>query len=672
MDLYLQSSAKFVVALAVAINFGLIFFFEEKIQQGSHVLDLLGSRFGSVISFVLPPLSALALSLSTYLIGSLIGSDTNDGIGIFASAFAVTSPAILSRSLQSIDAECTLILPLLAFALFAWLRSVKATSIALCSAWACVFTTLYGALFIVWKDDVDFISWIIPLHGVLLQFSNQGGQTLHFTYSIWFAFISARAFGGILGDVQPGLQNCAFLSALPTFCVLQAAFIWRVLKSISSNIQAIPDAFAAIVVGLASAVFASQHQLDWDALEGPLDPSVPRRIGGSDYPLFSLYSMWPENQPSSFQNLVFDHGPMLIFAAFGIVLCIIRMRPGDLLSLSLLLPFLYFTLQFRRLSIFLALALSLLAGTSFSYLNKHFSTSLFEIVSSVFTRQKISKSLLVTSLTGIFICLLGLHFWSAVESVFTVLSAPTGGTFAAVHANNTRFEMNDIVDAGLWLRNHSPSDARILSWTTHGHEVAFYSQRQLVKGCEHRYIQKNDTSIVARAFLSQGAASSTLIRDELKADYVVVVFGGYVGLVQDDLEYILWMARVSDAYPKPRGAKQLPIPNERELLTRKKELRIDAGGAPALLQSTLFMLSYFRFNEKMTDEKRPTGFDRARKTVSVKVTLDANLFEEVYTSKHWIARVYRVKKSNEDESSFSQKDDLLNALNAISYEEDEL
>jgi hypothetical protein len=74
----------------------------------------------------------------------------------------------------------------------------------------------------------------------------------------------------------------------------------------------------------------------------------------------------------------------------------------------------------------------------------------------------------------------------------------------------------------------------------------------------------------------------------------------------------------------------------------------------------------------MTDEKRPTGFDRARKTVSVKVTLDANLFEEVYTSKHWIARVYRVKKSNEDESSFSQKDDLLNALNAISYEEDEL
>ena len=663
---YFQSIAKVVVFLYLVINFGFCFL------ESRHVL--VGSLFfGSNISrFLLPPLSALALSISVFL----ISSDANDGIGIFASAFALSSPAILSRSLQSSDTESTTILPLLAFTLFAWIRSVKATSIASCLAWAIAFSSLYVALFLVWERDADFISWIIPVHAILLQFSNQGGYALHFSYSVWFAFISARAFGApfeTLKNTAGAIYNCEFLSALPIFCILQAAFIWRLLKGISSSIKLIPDAFAAVIASLTCIFVLARQNIDWDAFEAPLDPSVPRRIGGSEYPLFSLYRMWPENQPSSLQNLVFDHGSMLIFAAIGVMICAFRMRPEDLLSLSILFPSLYFALQFRRLSILLALALSLLAGTSLSYFDKHFSTSFVEIVTSVYTRQKTSKSLMLTSLYSVFIFLLGFHFWAAVESALTVLSAPTGGTFAAVHANKTRFEMNDIADAGLWLRNHSAIDARILTWTTHGHEVAFYSQRQLVKGCEHGFISSNDTSLVARAFLSQGATASTLIRDDLKADYVVVVFGGYVGLVQDDLEYILWMARVSDAYPKSRGVKQLIIPNERDLLTRKKELRIDAGGAPALLQSTLFTLAYSRFNEKTTDEKRPTGFDRARKTVSVKAVLDTNLFEEVFTSKHWIARVYRVKRANEDEKSFAidQTDDLLNALNSINYEEND-
>jgi len=659
---YLQSSAKLVVFLFLVVYFG---FFCISLKENDFVL-------GSIISrFLLPPLSALALSISVFL----ISSDANDGIGIFASAFALSSPAILSRSLQSSETESTLILPLLALTLFAWIRSVKATSIASCLAWAIAFSSLYVALFLVWERDADFISWIIPVHAILLQFSNQGGYALHFSYSVWFAFISARAFGAPFETLKntAGIYNCEFLSALPIFCILQAAFMWRLLKGISSSIKLIPDAFAAVIASLACIFILSRQSIDWDAFEAPLDPSVPRRIGGSEYPLFSLYRMWPENQPSSLQNLVFDHGSMLIFAAIGVIISAFRMRPEDLLSLSLLFPSLYFALQFRRLSFLLALALSLLAGTSLSYFDKHFSTSFVEIVTSVYTRQKTSKSLMLTSLYSVFIFLLGLHFWAAVESALTVLSAPTGGTFAAVHANKTRFEMNDIADAGLWLRNHSAIDARILTWTTHGHEVAFYSQRQLVKGCEHGFISSNDTSLVARAFLSQGATASALIRDDLKADYVVVVFGGYVGLVQDDLEYILWMARVSDAYPKSLGIKQPTIPNERDLLTRKKELRIDAGGAPALLQSTLFTLAYSRFNEKTTDEKRPTGFDRARKTVSVKAVLDTNLFEEVFTSKHWIARVYRVKRANEDEKSFaiSQTDDLLNALNSINYEEND-
>jgi dolichyl-diphosphooligosaccharide---protein glycosyltransferase len=674
MDFF-KSRSRDVVLIIVAISLAFRIY-NSDIVVGQPIATLVTSTFGNsigqIILLLLPTLSSAALAFSTFLLGKEVIN--NDG-GIFASAFIATSPAILSHSLQSLDIDSTLILPLLSFTFFTWLRSIKATSIATCAVWSFIFSACYMTLLFVWQRDSEFIAWIIPLHAIFLQFSNQGGNTLYFSYSLWFACLSIVAFGVSSDENEIGFKNCAFLTALPSFCILQVAFIWKLFKTFSSNLQALPDVVVAILISMASGFFISRLDIDWDSLEAPLDPSVARRIGGSEYPHFSLFGMWPENQPSTLQNLVFDHGPMLVFAAFGIILCVIRMRPGDLLSLSLLIPSLYFSIQFRRFSILLALALSLLAGKSISLLLEQYSLAFIEIISNLYTRQKTSKSLWVKSLGSVSLILLLLHFWTTIESILTVFSAPSGGTFAAVHANKTRFEMSDIVDAGLWLRNNSSPDARILTWTTHGHEIAYYSQRTLIKGCEHSFDSvNNETSVIARAFLSQGVTASTLIRDELKADYVVIVFGGYVGLVQDDLEYVLWMSRVSDAYLSSKSSTKLSIPSERDLLTRKKELRIDAGGAPALLQSTIFSLSYFRFNEKTTEEKRPTGFDRARKTVSVKALLDTTLFEEVFTSKHWIARVYRVKKSNEDAASFliPQSDDLLQALNKIEYEDDDL
>jgi hypothetical protein len=43
----------------------------------------------------------------------------------------------------------------------------------------------------------------------------------------------------------------------------------------------------------------------------------------------------------------------------------------------------------------------------------------------------------------------------------------------------------------------------------------------------------------------------------------------------------------------------------------------------------------------------PAGFDRTRNAVIGNKDFDLTYFEEVYTSEHWLVRIYRVKKPDE-------------------------
>ena len=107
------------------LNFDLIY--NSDIVVGQPIATLVTSTFGNsigqIILLLLPTLSSAALAFSTFLLGKEVIN--NDG-GIFASAFIATSPAILSHSLQSLDIDSTLILPLLSFTFF-----TKSTTIVL-------------------------------------------------------------------------------------------------------------------------------------------------------------------------------------------------------------------------------------------------------------------------------------------------------------------------------------------------------------------------------------------------------------------------------------------------------------------------------------------------------------------------------------------------------------
>jgi dolichyl-diphosphooligosaccharide--protein glycosyltransferase len=85
-----------------------------------------------------------------------------------------------------------------------------------------------------------------------------------------------------------------------------------------------------------------------------------------------------------------------------------------------------------------------------------------------------------------------------------------------------------------------------------------------------------------------------------------------------------------------------PEIRERDYLSNG-EYRVDDKAAPALTNSLMYKLSYYRF-EKLQADGYPMGYDRTRKVQisSKKITLKH--LAEVYTSEHWLVRIYKLRK----------------------------
>ena len=91
---------------------------------------------------------------------------------------------------------------------------------------------------------------------------------------------------------------------------------------------------------------------------------------------------------------------------------------------------------------------------------------------------------------------------------------------------------------------------------------------------------------------------------ELDVDYVLVWFGGMAGYQSDDINKFLWMVRIA-------GSCDAKIV-EKDYFTRDGQYSMGHDGAPAMLHSLMYKLSYYRFGEVYTEYSKPSGFDRVR------------------------------------------------------------
>lgn len=121
---------------------------------------------------------------------------------------------------------------------------------------------------------------------------------------------------------------------------------------------------------------------------------------------------------------------------------------------------------------------------------------------------------------------------------------------------------------------------------------------------------------------------------KLDVEYVLIIFGGLLGYSSDDLNKFLWPVRISRSVD--------PTINEKEFLTPEGAYSVGPKMGPALRESMIYKMSYYRFAELQL-QPGVKGWDRARnQEIGVK-DISFRYFEEAFTTENWLVRIYRVK-----------------------------
>jgi len=145
--------------------------------------------------------------------------------------------------------------------------------------------------------------------------------------------------------------------------------------------------------------------------------------------------------------------------------------------------------------------------------------------------------------------------------------------------------------------------------------------------------------------MSLGEKKGWAIYRSLDVSYVFVVFGGFIGYPSDDINKFLWMVRI--------GGGEFPGIREDDYMGADGQYRVDSGASKTMLNSLMYKLSYYRFADASAAAFGRRGWDRVRNSEIGDTDFSLKYFEEVFTSQHWLMRIYRVRDPAELEPGFA-------------------
>ncbi|MFS7982527.1 putative dolichyl-diphosphooligosaccharide--protein glycotransferase [Helianthus anomalus] len=211
--------------------------------------------------------------------------------------------------------------------------------------------------------------------------------------------------------------------------------------------------------------------------------------------------------------------------------------------------------------------------------------------------------------------------WAAAEAY----SAPS--IVLTSHSHDGLHVFDDFREAYAWLSHNTEVDDKVASWWDYGYQTTAMANRTVI--VDNNTWNNTHIATVGTAMSSPEKAAWEIF-NSLDVKYVLVVFGGLVGYPSDDINKFLWMVRI--------GGGVFPHIKEPDYL-RDGQYRIDSQATPTMLNSLMYKLSYFRFVE--TDGGK--GYDRVRRTEIGKKHFKLTHFEEVFTTHHWMVRIYKLK-----------------------------
>lgn len=222
----------------------------------------------------------------------------------------------------------------------------------------------------------------------------------------------------------------------------------------------------------------------------------------------------------------------------------------------------------------------------------------------------VNKEISFAVLAGV-LAICGIFFISSLSAASHYSAFTAENNFALrSQSSNALLWMDDFREASTWIKYNTPSNASFFTWNGGYGQAIVSLYRNNVLGSKLGLSQ--NTQKAQKIFLEDDEEKAAAALSEVNADYVLVVFGGRTGYVRDDINRV-----------------------RMEIV---EEIPTDKPG------SLLFNLSYHGFSDVVTRPSMP-GLDLARGKQMNEFKPKLTLFDEVFTSEHWVVRIFKLNKA---------------------------
>ncbi|CAM6128629.1 unnamed protein product [Calypogeia fissa] len=640
----------------------------------------------TVCVFTAPVFSAFA-AWSAY---ALTKEVKGVGAGLTAATLVAIVPSYISRSVAgSYDNEGVAIFALV-FTFYLYLKTLNTGSLF----YATLNALAYFYMVCSW-GGYTFIINLIPMHVLLLIVTGR------YSSRLYIAYVPLVILGTLLAALVPvvgfnAVMTSEHFASFLVFVIIQvvafAHYIKRMLtpkqfRMAVTIVISVGTAAAMVLLAILVAMVATSPTGGWSGRSlSLLDPTYASKY----IPIIASVS---EHQPPTWPSYFMDINILAFLVPAGIIACFLPLSDASTFVVLYLVTAVYFSGVMVRLMLVLAPAACIMGGIALSEAFATFTLSIkYQIdlpedveprpvkteinlapilaatsaIADTATKLKSGSEkgkdslrersakrirkkdretsekivpkkpkakttkLLPLEASAVAIALLVLltsfyvvHcVWAAAEAY----SAPS--VVLSTHTAEGVHVFDDFREAYAWLSHNTDPNDKVASWWDYGYQTTAMANRTVI--VDNNTWNNTHIATVGMA-MSSPERQAWEIYQTLDVKYVFVIFGGLVGYPSDDINKFLWMVRI--------GGGVFPHIKEPDYL-RDGQYRIDGHATPTMLNSLMYKLSYYRFAEATMDGK---GYDRVRRTEIGKKNFKLTHFEEVFTTHHWMVRIYKLK-----------------------------
>lgn len=610
-----------------------------------------------VCVFTAPVFSAFT-SLAAY---ALMKEVRGTGAGLASAAFIAVVPSYISRSVAgSYDLEAVAIFALV-FVFYLYIKTLNTGSLA----WATAL--FFGYLYMVasW-GGYSFIANLLPIHCLACIVFNRVSYKLYIAYAPFVIMGALAAMNIPVIGFNAVLMSEHFASYF-VFVILHLVLAARYAKSMLSPrafdaavklMVGIGGVIGGLVVVLILAYVSASPTFGWTGRSlSLLDPTYASKY----IPIIASVS---EHQPPAWSSYFTDLHLAALLAPAGLFACFRPLSDASLFVLLYGLTAVYFSGVMVRLMLVLAPAACCLSGLALSEILTYLFDSIagedLEMPSSpaaaaaaaaiqkssrkqgisgkppsgAAQKTKIKRGFLLSrdvaavGLVSVFL-MLASYYKHSVYVSGEMYSAPSI-VLQSRRADGSIKVFDDFREGYAWLRYNTDPTDKVASWWDYGYQTTGMANRTVI--VDNNTWNNTHIATVGRAMASPEKMAWEIYRS-LDVKYVFVVFGGVIGYPSDDINKFLWMIRIAGGV--------FPEIKESDFIGQG-QYRVDEHASKAMKSSLMYRLSYYKFADVGPMYGSPRGYDRVRNTEIGLKDFKLNYFEEVFTSEHWMMRIYRV------------------------------